>query len=110
MGAREFPLTHRCGTRRRCRAAAVEPVPGHPDRWRHAGAVGVHRRGDRRLGADLGRDYRFNGNFYSDEIDYRGYPFGTLPLQIRLVADPSFPAAIADPHARHVTGRSSHAA
>ena len=53
--------------------------------------------GPLRLGADLGRDYRFNGNFYSDEIDYRGYPFGTLPLQIRLVADPSFPAAIADP-------------
>lgn len=53
--------------------------------------------GPLRLGADLGRDYRFNGNFYSDEIDYRGYPFGTLPLQIRLVPDPSFPATIAKP-------------
>ncbi|MCP9858477.1 MULTISPECIES: hypothetical protein [unclassified Cyanobium] len=53
--------------------------------------------GPLRLGTDLGRDYRFNGNFYSDEIDYRGYPFGTLPLQIRLVADPSFPATIAEP-------------
>ncbi|MCP9833616.1 MULTISPECIES: hypothetical protein [unclassified Cyanobium] len=53
--------------------------------------------GPLRLGTDLGRDYRFNGNFYSDEIDYRGYPFGSLPLQIRLVADPSFPAAISHP-------------
>ncbi len=53
--------------------------------------------GPLRLGAYLGRDYRFNGNFYSDEIDYRGYPFGTLPLQIRLVADPSFPATVAEP-------------
>ncbi len=53
--------------------------------------------GPLRLGSDLGRDYRFNGNFYSDEIDYRGYPFGTLPLQIRLVADPSFPPTVTDP-------------
>ena len=53
--------------------------------------------GPLRLGADLGRDYSFNGNFYSDEIDFRGYPFASLPLQIRLVADPSFPAAISDP-------------
>ncbi|MEB3185741.1 MAG: hypothetical protein VKM97_07640 [Cyanobacteriota bacterium] len=37
------------------------------------------------LGELLGRDYRFNGNFYSDDINFRGYPFGTLPLQLRLV-------------------------
>ena len=37
------------------------------------------------LGNNLGRDYRFNGNFYSDEINYRGYPFGTLPLRLTLV-------------------------
>ena len=36
-------------------------------------------------GTNLGRDYRFHGKFYSDEINYRGYPFGTLPLQISVV-------------------------
>jgi hypothetical protein len=38
-----------------------------------------------KLGPNLGRDYRFNGDFYSDEINYRGYPFGTLPLQLSIV-------------------------
>lgn len=38
-----------------------------------------------RLGPTLGHNYRFNGNFYSDEINYRGYPFGTLPLRLSLV-------------------------
>jgi hypothetical protein len=32
----------------------------------------------------LARDYRFNGRFYSDEIDFRGYPFGVLPLRLEL--------------------------
>jgi hypothetical protein len=38
-----------------------------------------------KIGPNLGRNYRFNGNFYSDEINYRGYPFGTLPLRLSLV-------------------------
>lgn len=37
------------------------------------------------LGPNLGRDYRFNGDFYSDKINYRGYPFGTLPLRLSIV-------------------------
>lgn len=37
------------------------------------------------LGPNLGREYRFQGKFYSDEINYRGYPFGTLPLRLALV-------------------------
>lgn len=38
-----------------------------------------------KLGPNLGRDYRFNGDFYSDQINYRGYPFGTLPLRLSIV-------------------------
>lgn len=55
-----------------------------------------------RRGDSLGRDYRFNGLFYSDEINYRAYPFGSLPLRLNLVADPRFPAAIAGPPAIHL--------
>jgi hypothetical protein len=47
-----------------------------------------------KLGANLGRDYRFTGNFYSDEINFRGYPFGTLPLMLSLVPVPSANGAI----------------
>ena len=42
-------------------------------------------------GANLRRDYRFHGTFYTDEIDFRGYLFGVLPLRPTLVPDPSFP-------------------
>ena len=52
-----------------------------------------------RAGNNLGKNYRFNGSFYSDEIDYRSYPFGALPLTLHLAPDPSFPTAIADPPA-----------
>ena len=55
-----------------------------------------------RRGDSLGRDYRFNGLFYSDEINFRAYPFGSLPLRLNLVADPRFPAAIAGPPAIHL--------
>jgi hypothetical protein len=47
-----------------------------------------------KLGPNLGRNYRFNGNFYSDEINYRGYPFGTLPLRLRVVPVSSANGAI----------------
>ncbi len=53
--------------------------------------------GSIREGKNLRRDYRFNGTFYSDEIDFRGYPFGLLPLRLNLVPDPSFPSAISSP-------------
>lgn len=42
----------------------------------------------------LSQDYRFVGIFYSDEIDYRGYPFSALPIKLELVAAPKFPASI----------------
>lgn len=47
-----------------------------------------------KLGTKMGRTYRFNGNFYSDDINYRGYPFGTLPLQLNLVPVPNANGAI----------------
>lgn len=47
-----------------------------------------------KLGDKLGRDYRFNGNFYSDDVNYRGYPFGALPLQLSLVPVASANGAI----------------
>jgi hypothetical protein len=57
-----------------------------------------------KLGPNLGRDYRFNGDFYSDEINYRGYPFGTLPLRLSIVpvshangAIRAYPFAPSDP-------------
>ena len=40
------------------------------------------------LGANLGRDYRFSGNFYSDEINFRSHPFGGLTLRLILEAVP----------------------
>ena len=42
----------------------------------------------------LARDYRFNGRFYSDEINYRGYPFGALPLRLALEAVPAATGAV----------------
>ncbi|NDG75618.1 MAG: hypothetical protein EBX49_09860 [Synechococcaceae bacterium WB8_1B_136] len=62
--------------------------------------------GPMRQGDSLRRDYRFNGSFYSDEIDFRGYPFGALPLRLNLVADPSFPAAITNPPAIRLVAQS----
>ena len=56
-------------------------------------------RGPRRRGATLALRYRFNGRFYSDEIDYRAYPFGALPLEVQLVPDANFPSTIQDPPA-----------
>ena len=53
--------------------------------------------GPLRLGTNIGRDYHFNGTFYSDEINFRSYPFGTLPLQLQVVADPSFPSSLSHP-------------
>jgi len=53
--------------------------------------------GPLRLGNRIGRDYHFSGTFYSDEINFRSYPFGTLPLQLQVVADPSFPPGLSDP-------------
>lgn len=68
--------------------------------------------GELKLGNNLGRDYRFNGNFYSDEINYRGYPFDSLPLRLSLVSvssangairaypfDPNIPAGMSGQHA-----------
>ncbi|MDM7953131.1 MAG: hypothetical protein QUV07_07960 [Cyanobium sp. CZS 25K] len=55
--------------------------------------------GPLRQGPSLARTYRFNGNFYSDEIDFRGYPFGALPLRLNLAPEPSFPGASKDPAA-----------
>jgi hypothetical protein len=55
--------------------------------------------GPLRQGGTIAKDYRFTGSFYSNEIDYRGYPFSTLPLQLNLIPDPSFPAAIERPPA-----------
>jgi hypothetical protein len=46
------------------------------------------------LGASLGRDYRFSGNFYSDEINFRSHPFGGLTLRLILEAVPSANAAV----------------
>lgn len=57
-------------------------------------------------GANLRRDYRFHGTFYSDEIDFRGYPFGVLPLRLNLVPDPSFPRAIRSPSAIRLAAQS----
>lgn len=39
-------------------------------------------------------DYRFIGEFYSNQINYRGYPFGTLPLQLTLIPVPAANGAI----------------
>lgn len=42
----------------------------------------------------LARDYRFNGRFYSDEINFRGYPFGSLPLRLELEPVPGATGAV----------------
>jgi hypothetical protein len=55
--------------------------------------------GSLRQGGNIAKDYRFNGSFYSNEIDYRGYPFDILQLQLNITPDPSFPAAIENPPA-----------
>jgi hypothetical protein len=47
-------------------------------------------------GASLGRDYRFSGNFYSDEINFRSHPFGGLTLHLMLKAVPSANGAVRD--------------
>ena len=46
------------------------------------------------LGPNLGRDYRFSGNFYSDEINYRSHPFGGLSLKLNLEAVASANGAV----------------
>ena len=48
----------------------------------------------RQLGPNLGRDYRFSGNFYSDEINFRSHPFGGLTLRLILEAVPSANAVL----------------
>ncbi len=63
--------------------------------------------GPRRQGDDLSREYRFNARFYSDEIDFRGYPFGSLPLRLNLVANPSVASAIQPPAAIRLVALSS---
>ena len=47
-----------------------------------------------RLGDDVRLDYRFIGEFYSNQINYRGYPFGSLPLQLVLIPVPVANGAI----------------
>jgi hypothetical protein len=55
------------------------------------------------LGASLGRDYRFSGNFYSDEINFRSHPFGGLTLRLILEAVPSANGAVrAYPYDAHL--------
>ena len=46
------------------------------------------------LGPNLGRDYRFSGNFYSDEINFRSHPFGGLSLNLNLEAVASANGAV----------------
>lgn len=53
--------------------------------------------GPLQLGNSIGRDYHFSGTFYSDEINFRSYPFGTLPLQLQVVAHSSFATGLSDP-------------
>jgi hypothetical protein len=52
------------------------------------------------LGANLGRDYRFSGNFYSDEINFRSHPFGGLTLRLILEPVPSANGAVRAPQLR----------
>jgi hypothetical protein len=40
-------------------------------------------------GHELSREYRFNGNFYSDDINFRNHPFGGLTLKVALEAVPT---------------------
>lgn len=69
-----------------------------------------------RQGPRLERSYRFHGTFYSDEIDFRGYPFDPLPLQLTLQPSPSVqaeltpqPSIVLRPDAKHsgVSARSN---
>ena len=81
---------------KRLQAAGVEPVElvrfqNQVEPWN---SLMEPASGLLQLGTSLGRDYRFNGNFYSDDIDFRGYPFGTLPLRLSLVAVSSANGAI----------------
>ena len=46
------------------------------------------------VGGKVRRDYRFTGDFYSDQIDFRGFPFGTLPLNLLVAPVPSANGAI----------------
>lgn len=80
----------------RLQAAGVEPVElvrfqNQVEPWN---SLMEPASGLLQLGGFWGRDYRFNGNFYSDEIDFRGYPFGTLPLRLSLVPVSSANGAI----------------
>ena len=81
---------------RRLQALGVEPVEllrfqNQVEPWN---SLMEPASGTLKLGRNLGRDYRFNGNFYSDEINYQGYPFGTLPLRLSLVPVASANGAI----------------
>jgi len=50
--------------------------------------------GEVKDGGSIRHDYRFTGEFYSDQLNYRGYPFGALPLKLTLVPVPSANGAI----------------
>ena len=72
---------------RRLQSSGVDPVEmmrfaNQVDAWNSLlKPVGI----ETKAGSRIKRDYYFSGNFYSDEIDYHNYPFGTLPLQLRVV-------------------------
>lgn len=48
-------------------------------------------------GTNLASRYRFHGIFYSDEINFRGYPFDPLPLHLSLVPDANHSERTAEP-------------
>jgi hypothetical protein len=47
-----------------------------------------------KVGKNARVDYRFISEFYSDQINYRGYPLGELPLELTLVPVPLANGAI----------------
>ena len=47
-----------------------------------------------KVGRSVRVDYRFISEFYSDQINYRGYPLGELPLELTLVPVPLANGAI----------------
>jgi hypothetical protein len=47
-----------------------------------------------KVGKNVRVDYRFISEFYSDQINYRGYPLGELPLELTLVPVPLANGAI----------------
>ncbi len=47
-----------------------------------------------KIGDHVRVDYRFIRAFDSNQINYRGYPFGTLPLQLTLIPVPAANGAI----------------